>query len=79
MTIGRWSELAELISEAAVAWVGGHDRLLRSLHWGDDDYRRHVLQFFRRFLGHEYENVGIYVDFLGLGAWLEGNEPRLYA
>ena len=79
MTISRWRELAELISEEAATWVNDHDRFLRSLHFGDDDYNGLVLQFFRRFLGESFKRVGVCVEFLSLSAWLEENQPQLHA
>lgn len=79
MTNGRWHELAELISEQAAAWVTNHTRFLRSLHFDDEDYGGHVLEFFRRFLGVGFGNVPVCVEFLGLSAWLEENEPELHA
>ena len=79
MTTGRWHELAELISEEAASWLSNHHRFLRSLRFGDEDYNGHVLAFFRGFLGEGLDNLGLCVEFLGLSAWLEENEPQLHA
>jgi hypothetical protein len=40
-----WQDLAELTGQADI--ILGHPRLLRSLHWQDDDYEGHVLPILR--------------------------------
>ncbi|MDE0231068.1 MAG: abortive infection family protein [bacterium] len=79
MTDTKWRELAELTSEEASVWVNRHRRFLRSLKWGDDDYRGYVFEFFRRFMGEGLQNLDVQVKFLGLSAWLEANDPGLHA
>ncbi len=79
MTINRWRELAELISEEAATWVNSHGRFLRNLHFGDDGYNRFVLQFFRQFLG---ERSDVLVSALSSSASRHGwkrTNPQLHA
>lgn len=45
--IGDWRELGHLIGQ--YDYITGHDRLLRSLNWGDDDYGGCVLQVLSHF------------------------------
>lgn len=37
----EWTEVGYLT--ATDQYIDGHPRLLRSLSWGDDDYKEHVL------------------------------------
>lgn len=46
---GRWRELGLLTDTADL--IENHPRLLRSLHWGDDDYDGHVLALVGDVLG----------------------------
>jgi hypothetical protein len=43
MDPGKWTELG-LLTDTQER-IQNHSRLLRSLHWGDDDYKGHVLDF----------------------------------
>ena len=79
MSAVKWRELAELTSEGASVWIDRHQRFFRSLKWGDGDYRGYVFEFFTRFLDQRFQNLGVLVKFLGLSAWLEANDPGLYA
>ncbi len=74
---GRWRELGYLCGNADA--VEGHGRLLRSLHWGDDDYPGHVFTVLRELTGHNWENLEKIVDFVGLRQWLQRNDAKLYA
>ena len=71
---GQWQELGyvlgmhELISE--------RPRLLRSLYWGDPDYRGCVFDVLRKLVGHRLENLGQIEDFVELPEWLKAKEPN---
>lgn len=78
MTTSQWRELSELISDEAATWVATHPRFLRSLRWGDGDHSGLVLEFFRRFLGREFEHLDVCTEFLDLEKWLDENDPKLH-
>jgi hypothetical protein len=59
--------------------VVGHGRLLRSLHWGDDDYGGCIFEVLPELLGADFENLRAVEEFVGLREWLKGKEPKLYA
>ena len=74
--------------------IDSHDRLLRSLRFGDDDYDGHALDFAPKVLGYATEpwtftsderslrerfpNLDLVTEFLDLPAWLAVNEPQLF-
>ncbi|WP_217570611.1 abortive infection family protein [Streptomyces sp. GbtcB7] len=86
-----WIELSLLtgVREEVVS----HDRLLRSLNWGDDDYFGHVADMVplllgaserqpgsqRRSVSSRFPNFAQVEQFLDLPAWLRTSEPDLYA
>ena len=74
---GRWLELGYMLDKADL--VEGHDRLLRSLHWQDQDYPACILQVLPAILGHSNENVSAVEDFVKLEEWLRQNEPGLHS
>jgi hypothetical protein len=74
---GRWQELGYLVGNHAA--VVGHARLLRSLHWGDDDYGGCVFDVLPALLGRNRENLKVVEEFVGLREWLRKNDPELCA
>ncbi len=74
---GHWKELAYLCGNADA--VEKHDRLLRSLYWGDDDYSSHVFTVLRALAGDDWENVEKIADFVSLREWLQQNDAKLCA
>ena len=46
---GKWRELGYLTD--TIEAIEGHPRLLRSLHWGDEDYEGNVLKVLPTILG----------------------------
>lgn len=80
---GRWLELGYLIGKQDL--ISRHDRLLRSLRFGDDDYSGHVSDVIPALLGTDgpvgfnEENVKTIEEFVGLEAWLRKNDPALFA
>ncbi len=89
MDIGRWRELGLLTGTASVI---DHDpRLLRALHFGDDDYAARVYALLPKLLDEVdtpsassdltvnlplLEEIS---DFLGIVEWLKANDLNLYS
>lgn len=69
----EWKELAYLTGTEE--YVRGHSRLLRSLHWGDDDYPSHVLDAVEHILNVDPGNLAILLDYGEVGSWLRENAP----
>src|SRR5581483_4854749 len=44
-------------------WIEGHDRLLRSLHWSDNDYAGHALSAITEMLKLDRANLQIMLDY----------------
>jgi len=73
---GRWQELGYLVGKHDV--IIGHARLLRSLHWGDDDYSGCIFDVLPKVLGSDFRNLRAIEEFVGLRGWLREREPKLY-
>lgn len=65
--------------------IQNHPRLLRSLDWGDPDYRGHVMAVVPEVLGERkrgrkttFENLTLVEEFLHLQSWLKDREPAMY-
>lgn len=86
MDKGRWLELG-LLTETRDS-IQRHPRLLRALHWEDEDYSEHVYGITPKILGYDgygkkgalerFPNLDVVAEFLDLPAWLALNEPDLY-
>lgn len=74
---GRWQELGYIVGKHDV--VEGHERLLRSLHWGDDDYGRCIFDVLPELLGDDFRNLRTIEEFVDLRNWLRKNDTNLYA
>src|SRR5277367_6391665 len=59
---GQWHELGYLVGKHDV--VTGHERLLRSLHWGDDDYGSCIFNVLPDLLGHDFRNLRTVEEFV---------------
>jgi hypothetical protein len=85
---GEWLELG-LITDTYDR-IKNHDRLLRSLDWGDPDYSGHVLAMVPYVLGdrggragarsaqQRFSNLREVEDFVGLQAWLAEHDRGLH-
>ncbi len=73
---GRWEELGYLLGRSNA--ILEHDRLLRSLSWGDDDYGQCIFQVLRELLGDGWESLDQIEDYVDLPTWLKKKEPELY-
>lgn len=58
----HWRELGALTN--TLDEVEGHERLLRSLSWGDPDYDGLALTFLRKMVGKNDENLNIVLDYI---------------
>ncbi len=60
----EWKELGALTN--TLDYVTGHDRLLRSLSWHDDDYEGHVLTALKKIIDSSPLNYAIVQDYICL-------------
>jgi hypothetical protein len=58
--------------------VVNNPRLLRSLHWGDDDYGGHVFDVLQELVGRNLQNLQAIEEFVGLKNWLKRKDSALY-
>jgi hypothetical protein len=73
----KWRELGYLTD--SIDMISGHRRLLRSLHWGDDDYEGCVITMIPRILGENFEKIEIVEEYVGLENWLKNHDATLFA
>ena len=73
----RWQELGYLTD--TIDMIVNHNRLLRSLDWGDDDYEGHVFVMIRRIADNNEGNLRIIEDFVELESWLKNEDKDLWA
>lgn len=74
---GKWVELGYLTDSLDI--IEGHARLLRSLHFGDDDYGESIFHVLPSILGERFENLQRVEEFVGLEEWLLRHDPQLHA
>jgi hypothetical protein len=55
-------------------YIDNHHRLLRSLHWGDNDYKGHVLDAVAHILDKDDANLRKLVEYEPISSWLKGND-----
>lgn len=72
-----WKELGYATN--TIDYISSHPRLLRSLAWGDDDYRGHILDAIEVILERDPANLQILLGFRGLENWIKENEPSIHA
>ena len=70
-----WKELG--YKTGTDEYILRHDRLLRSLHWGDDDYGGCVFQTIEVVLKRDINNLGYFFENEGIVSWFMSNEPTL--
>ena len=75
-TSSEWTEIGYMtgIDE----WIDRHPRLLRSLHWGDDDYKGHVLDAVKHILEKDTQNQAKLLEYEPISNWLRKNERGAY-
>ncbi len=69
----EWTEIGYLTSTDQ--YIDNHPRLLRSLQWGDDDYKGHVIDAVARMLDSDEANLKRLVEYEPIGSWLATNDP----
>ncbi len=72
----EWTEIGYITSTDE--WVDRHPRLLRSLRWGDDDYKGHVLDAVKYILNRDPENLRKLFEYDPISNWLKRNEQGFY-
>lgn len=68
----NWKELGALTN--TLDQVENHDRLLRSLRWGDDDYDGLALTFLRKMIGSDDENLAVVQDYISKKCTVSGED-----
>ena len=69
----EWTEVGYLT--ATDHYIDGHPRLLRSLNWGDDDYKGHVLDAVACILDANENNLKRLVEYEPITTWLSTHDP----
>jgi hypothetical protein len=69
----EWTEVGYLTGTDQ--YIDGHPRLLRSLNWGDSDYKRHVLDAVARILDTNDANLKQLVEYEPIATWLSTHDP----
>lgn len=75
-TSSEWTEIGYMTG--VDEWIDRHPRLLRSLHWGDDDYKGHVLDAVKHILEKDPQNLSKLVEYEPISNWLRNNERGAY-
>ncbi|MGD6898360.1 abortive infection family protein [Bacillus infantis] len=70
-----WTKLAYEID--AVGEIEGHNRLLRSLSWGDPDYTQNIIDVLKE-IGRTPRKLEKIAEFVNLEEWLQRKRPDLY-
>lgn len=71
----EWTEIGYLTGTDE--WIDRHPRLLRSLNWGDDDYRGNALDAVAHILKNA-ENFRVLFEYAPINRWLKENEPGAF-
>jgi hypothetical protein len=72
----EWAEIGYIT--ASDEWIDSHPRLLRSLRWGDDDYKGHVLDAVKYILDKDSENLKKLFKYDPISNWLKKHERGFY-
>jgi hypothetical protein len=72
----EWTEIGYLTNTKE--WIDGHSRLLRSLHWGDPDYKGHVFEAVSHILDKHPDNLKRLLEYSPIADWLKQNEAGAY-
>lgn len=68
----EWTELGYLTDTDD--WTDRHPRLLRSLSWGDDDYKGHVLDALKHILDKDPANLSKLLEYQPIADWLKKHD-----
>jgi hypothetical protein len=69
----EWREVGYLTGTDQ--YIDGHPRLLRSLNWGDNDYKGCVLDAVAHILDTDDNNLKRLVEYEPIASWLASNDP----
>lgn len=69
-----WDELVYLTDGKEIIY--GHPRLLRSLSFGDNDYRSNIFSVIESLFSKDSANIGIITTQIKLTEWLKENYPK---
>jgi hypothetical protein len=72
----EWDELGYLTGSKDA--ITDHHRLLRSLHFMDDDYGSNVFSVIDEIIKRDPANLQIISDYIKLPEWLRENQPQEY-
>jgi hypothetical protein len=72
----EWTEIGYITG--VDEWIDRHPRLLRSLSWGDEDYKGHVLDAVKYILENDPQNLGKLLEYKPISSWLKTNERSSY-
>jgi len=75
-TSSEWMEVGYLTDTAD--WIKGHARLLRSLSWGDPDYKEHVFSAVKVILAKDPENLRKVLEYEPIASYIQQKDPRSY-
>ena len=74
-SLSDWTEIGYRLTEAS-QYIDQHPRLLRSMHWGDSDYRGHVQNFVDHILQADVKSLKQLVEYEPITIWLATHDPR---
>lgn len=72
----EWKEISYLTD--TVDFVDSHHRLLRSLNWGDPDYKEHVIDTIAHILEKNQVNLKRLLEYEVIANWFKKNDIRQY-
>ena len=72
----EWTEIGYLTGTDE--WIDRHPRLLRSLNWGDPDYKGCAIDAIAHILDHNSENLKQLIEYRPLADWLDRHEPAVF-
>lgn len=70
----EWTELGYLTDTDE--WIDSHPRLLRSLSFGDPDYKGHVFDAVKHILTKDQTNIAVLLEYETISRWLDEHDPR---
>jgi hypothetical protein len=73
----EWTEIGYLTGTDE--WIDKHPRLLRSLSWGDEDYKGHVFEALKHIIKKDPANLEILLQYEPIARWIDQNEPAIGA
>jgi hypothetical protein len=72
----EWTEIGYLTGTDE--WIDRHPRLLRSLNWGDPDYKGCAMDAVAHILDHDPENLKHLIEYRPIADWLNRHEPATF-